>query len=106
LTIAGRDTAGRILRISRHAELDRVVLSIWDAGRCVGTVRLATEDVPELVRALVGTLVPDVPPPGRGLTAAPPVAPAGTRGDPVWAAAIAWAGRARAGLRGLPRRLR
>jgi hypothetical protein len=53
--IAGRDIAGRMLRISHHAELDRVVLSIWDGGRCVGTVRLATEDVPDLVNALVVT---------------------------------------------------
>lgn len=55
--IVGRDAVGKILRVSRHAELDRVVLSIWDGGRCVATLRLATGDVPEVVRVLVGTLV-------------------------------------------------
>jgi hypothetical protein len=60
--IIGQDTAGRILRISRHADLDRVVLSIWDGGRCMGTVRLASADVPELVRVLVSSLVDETAP--------------------------------------------
>lgn len=61
--ILGRDRAGRVLRISRHADAGRVVLSIWDTGRCMATVRLATEDVPNLVRALVDTLVDEPPAP-------------------------------------------
>jgi hypothetical protein len=55
--VVGRDRAGRVLRISGHPELDRVVLSIWDGGQCLATVRLATADVPELVRALVDAAV-------------------------------------------------
>jgi hypothetical protein len=61
--VVGRDRAGRVLRISGHPELDRVVLSIWDGDRCLATVRLATTDVPEVVRALVDAAVrePQVP---------------------------------------------
>lgn len=54
--VSGRDAAGRELRISGHPERDRVVLSIWDHGRCLATVRLARADVPEVTRALVATL--------------------------------------------------
>jgi len=61
--IIGRDTAGRVLRISSHPEVDRVVLSVWQGARCVATVRLAPEDVPALVRALQATLT-EQPPPG------------------------------------------
>jgi hypothetical protein len=50
--------AGRELRISGHPESDRVVLSIWQDGRCQATVRLARSDVPEVTRALVAGLVP------------------------------------------------
>jgi hypothetical protein len=56
--IAGRDVAGRELRISGHPESDRLVLSIWQSGRCLATVRLARADVPEVTRALVASLVP------------------------------------------------
>jgi len=56
-TIAGRDAAGRRLRISSHPDAGRVVLSIWPAEICRATLRLAEEDVPELVRMLTGTLV-------------------------------------------------
>ena len=55
----GRDVAGRALRISSHPEAGRVVLSIWDHERCVGTVRLAEADVPDLVRSLTACLVVD-----------------------------------------------
>jgi hypothetical protein len=54
---AGRDMAGRELRISGHPEADRIVLSIWQTGRCVATVRLARADVPEVIRALTEGLV-------------------------------------------------
>jgi hypothetical protein len=56
--VAGRDVAGRELRISGHPEFDRVVLSIWQSGHCLATVRLARADVPEVTRALVAGLVP------------------------------------------------
>lgn len=58
----GRDTAGRTLRVSAHPELDRVVLSIWQEGRCMGTLRLASEDIPDLVRTLTAAVVPEEPP--------------------------------------------
>lgn len=56
--VAGRDVAGRELRISGHPESDRVVMSIWQSGHCLATVRLARSDVPEVTRALVAGLVP------------------------------------------------
>jgi hypothetical protein len=56
--LLGRDVAGRALRVSSHPEAGRVVLSIWQDTTCVATVRLASEDVPELVRALSAALVP------------------------------------------------
>lgn len=59
--LLGRDVRGRALRVSPHPESDRVVLSVWDGDRCVATVRLSPEDVPELVRALTSCLVADVP---------------------------------------------
>jgi hypothetical protein len=55
--LAGRDRPGRALRVSAHPEVGRVVLSTWDGDRCVGTVRLAAHDVPELVAALTGAAV-------------------------------------------------
>ena len=62
---AGQDVAGRELRISGHPDSDRLVLSIWQSGRCLATVRLARADVPDVTRALVAGLVPvPVEPPG------------------------------------------
>jgi len=55
--IAGRDVAGRVLRINAHPDADRVVLSIWQDGRCMATLRLAPADVTDLIRSLVGTLM-------------------------------------------------
>jgi hypothetical protein len=55
--VVGRDAVGRVLRISGHPELDRVSLSIWQDGRCLATLRLATQDVPDLVRSLVAAAV-------------------------------------------------
>ena len=55
--VVGRDRAGRVLRVSGHPEFDRVVLSIWQEGNCLATVRLAASDVPDLVRALVAAAV-------------------------------------------------
>jgi hypothetical protein len=53
--VVGRDRAGRTLRISGHGELDRVVLSIWQEGQCLATIRLAGADIPDLVRILTGS---------------------------------------------------
>ncbi len=55
--LLGRDVRGRALRVTPHPETGRVVLSIWDGERCMATVRLAPEDLPELVRALTSCLV-------------------------------------------------
>ena len=52
--VLGRDRPGRALRVSSHPELGRVVLSLWDGARCIGTLRVAPEDVPDMVRALTG----------------------------------------------------
>jgi len=57
--LVGRDVAGRALRVSAHPEHGRVVLSIWQESRCLATVRLAEADVPELVRALTESLLPE-----------------------------------------------
>ena len=56
-TLVGRDAVGRTLRVSSHPRAGRVVLSIWQDSTCVATVRLAEQDVPELVRALTAGLV-------------------------------------------------
>lgn len=57
--VVGRDRAGRVLRVSAHPEFDRVVLSIWQEGQCLATVRLAAADVPDLVKVLVTAALPD-----------------------------------------------
>ena len=44
-----------------------MVLSIWQEGRCLATVRLAAADVPDLVRVLVASVVQE---PGRPRSAA------------------------------------
>ncbi|MBI4942505.1 hypothetical protein [Kineosporia sp. R_H_3] len=58
----GRDAVGRTLRVSAHPEMDRVVLSIWQEGRCMGTLRLASEDIPDLVRTLTAAVIPEEQP--------------------------------------------
>lgn len=57
-TLSGRDRKGRTLRIARHAATERVVLSVWQDGSCLATVRLAPEDVVEVVAQLTRTLLP------------------------------------------------
>jgi hypothetical protein len=47
---------GRALRVSWHPEVDLLVLSLWREGRCVGTFRLDTDEVPRMVNALVAGL--------------------------------------------------
>src|SRR3954463_16727943 len=56
--VRGRDVVGRELRISGHPNSDRVVLSIWQDGRCQATVRLSRADIPGVTKALVAGLVP------------------------------------------------
>jgi hypothetical protein len=66
--VVGRDRTGRTLRVSSHPTLGRVVLSIWQDATCVATVRLAEDDVPDLVRALTAGLLhpPEHPAAGSG----------------------------------------
>jgi hypothetical protein len=47
----------RALRVSRHDEAGVVVLSLWRGDHCVGTCRLAREEV----GALIETLAESVP---------------------------------------------
>ncbi|MGH8892037.1 MAG: hypothetical protein ACRDWY_01815 [Actinomycetes bacterium] len=46
----------RWMRVTWHPEADLVVLSLWRDGSCVGTLRVARGQVPELVNALVAGL--------------------------------------------------
>lgn len=55
--IIARDLPGRVLRVSAHPESGRVVLSIWQDAQCMATLRLAPEDVPEVLRSLGSALV-------------------------------------------------
>jgi hypothetical protein len=55
--VLGRDRAGRSLRVSAHPERGRVVLSIWQKDTCIGTVRLAPGDIPDVVRMLSAAAV-------------------------------------------------
>jgi hypothetical protein len=56
--VVGRDAVGRVLRISSHPGNDRLVLSIWQDGTCLATVRLAGDDVTRLVGVLAQLSVP------------------------------------------------
>jgi len=47
---------GRALRVSWHHEASIVVLSLWQNDGCLGTFRLAKQDVPALIRTLVDGL--------------------------------------------------
>ncbi|MFQ6170643.1 hypothetical protein ACK8HX_03460 [Oryzobacter sp. R7] len=47
---------GRALRVTWHHEDGLVVLSTWRGPTCVGTVRVAAQDVPFLVDVLVSGL--------------------------------------------------
>jgi len=48
--------AARAMRVAWHQELDVVVVSLWHSDRCTGTFRLAVDEVPRLVQALVDGL--------------------------------------------------
>ena len=41
--------ADRALRLSWHTEADLVVLSMWRDNVCVGSFRLAIDEVPDLI---------------------------------------------------------
>lgn len=43
---------GRALRVSWHAESDMVVLSLWRDTVCVGSFRLAVDEVPDFIELL------------------------------------------------------
>jgi hypothetical protein len=47
---------GRSLRVSWHRDRSTLVLSLWQLGQCRATFRLDTDEVPNLVRALVAGL--------------------------------------------------
>ena len=44
--------ADRALRVSWHSEADLVVLSMWRGNVCVGSFRLAIDEVPDLIAFL------------------------------------------------------
>ncbi len=43
---------GRALRISWHSESEMVVLSLWRDNVCVGSFRLAVDEVPDVIDLL------------------------------------------------------
>jgi hypothetical protein len=47
---------GRWVRVTWHQDADVVVLSLWREGTCIGTARVARDDVPVMVSALVSGL--------------------------------------------------
>lgn len=48
---------GRFLRVSFHDDLQVYVLSLWRDDTCLATFRLAVEEAPRLVHALVASLI-------------------------------------------------
>lgn len=48
----------RALRVTWHPEAGLVVLSLWRENVCAGSFRVAAEDVPDLISALVAGLAP------------------------------------------------
>ena len=52
---------GRALRVSWHAELGTIVLSIWRDDACVGTTRLTPDEAARLVAALAAGLAAAAP---------------------------------------------
>ena len=48
---------GRFLRVSYHDDLGVFVLSLWRDDTCLGTFRLAAEEAPRLIHAMVTALV-------------------------------------------------
>ncbi len=63
----------RAMRVSWHAEVGLVVLSLWREDRCTATFRLPVAEVPALVHALVEGLAHSADPHAPG-AAFPPYA--------------------------------
>ena len=57
---------GRALRVSTHAELGCVVLSMWRDDACVATTRLAPHEAARLVASLAAGLADGVAVPPAG----------------------------------------
>lgn len=53
----------RWMRATWHPDAGCVVLSLWRGLTCIATMRVARDDVPDLVQSLVGGLVLPAPPP-------------------------------------------
>ncbi|HBX82917.1 MAG TPA: hypothetical protein DEH05_17815 [Propionibacteriaceae bacterium] len=56
--ITDAERPGRALRFSRHDDHDRLIVSIWQEGLCLATVRLHRSDalaLADLIRGQVGT---------------------------------------------------
>jgi hypothetical protein len=58
------DERGAGLRVTWHPERDLVVLSVWQDDGCVGTFRMAVQDVPRLSGLLAAALDDRVDRPG------------------------------------------
>lgn len=56
IALVGRGQAGRSLRVSTHGRSGQAVLSIWQDDVCRATVRLAPDDVADLIAALASAL--------------------------------------------------
>jgi hypothetical protein len=52
------DERGRSLRATWHPEAGMVVLSLWQADRCIGTFRLSPDDAAELISMLSAAASP------------------------------------------------
>ena len=50
------DDRGRSLRATWHAEQGMVVMSLWRASECIGTVRLSPADAARLTVLLAGAV--------------------------------------------------
>lgn len=55
------DDRGQALRVTWHAEAGRVVLSIWRADECVGTVRLSAPEALRLAHCIDEAVGPQTP---------------------------------------------
>jgi len=60
---------GRAIRVSSHPESGFLIVSIWRAGMCVGTVQLRPTEAADVIGALSGSLAALVgEPAGRAQT--------------------------------------
>ena len=61
---------GRALRVTWHHDTGIAVVSVWRQDRCVGTVRVAAQDVPGLVAVLTEGLAEGYATSGQPVTEA------------------------------------